>query len=278
MDAQHRADAIEYLRWHQIGQPRRQRCTSCGKWFDASYEGGAKWWPEYRRHVERGECHDPSEDEGTAAMRAKLKELGGGRARRSTGEPPKMELEPVERVQSRPKGAKYELVIAKVFMKWFGGIWRRTPLSGGWAKGEGFDVPGDLVCTIPQPFHVECKNREGWDLTDLITGINPRGSISIVEWWKQSMRECPKGKVPLLIFRRNHLADNLLMMKEEDFIKLGDIAGFTEFMPHFKLWLEVDGYTGPLVICTLTDFTSCVRPPKQSPNHKSWQPTPLSRT
>jgi hypothetical protein len=62
-----------------------------------------------------------------------------------------------KRKNSRAKGCSFELQVAKLVQAWYGGTWKRTPLSGGWSKGKGdFDVAGDLVCDLKHRLHVEC--------------------------------------------------------------------------------------------------------------------------
>lgn len=122
----------------------------------------------------------------------------------------------VKRKNSRQKGSTYERQIAKLFTKWSGVEWRRTPMSGGWSKTIDFGVAGDLVCAHDTDIHVELKNREGWCLTDLIFGL--RVNAGIVSWLKQAERDAKaNGKpVALLIFRRNRLRDSLVMHKKTD--------------------------------------------------------------
>jgi hypothetical protein len=107
------------------------------------------------------------------------------------------------RKNSRRKGNRNELDIAKVFSNWSGELVRRTPGSGGWST-EKFGVTADLVCPKKAfPFHVEVKNRQGWFLDDLVTGARDDHDKSIVQWWIQCTTSCPAKKIPLLVFRRS---------------------------------------------------------------------------
>lgn len=123
-------------------------------------------------------------------------------------------------VNGRRKGANYELKIAKLFGEAFGMEFRRTPLSGGWAKGNP-GVSGDLVCMDLDPgafpWHIECKRQEGWKLESIFTDKKEW----LNTWWKQASDECPKGKRPVLVFGRNRVPD-LAMCKYYD---IGTPAG-----------------------------------------------------
>lgn len=117
------------------------------------------------------------------------------------------------RKNSRVKGSRAELDVARMFSEWCGEEVRRTPLSGGWSNAR-FGVTADLVCANPAwPFHCEVKHRERWCLDDLVTGRRSDGTESVVQWWLQCVRSCPTvpgfagskrfAKQPLLVFRRN---------------------------------------------------------------------------
>jgi hypothetical protein len=109
--------------------------------------------------------------------------------------------------KSRTKGARFEKETCEILSKWWygqDGILRRTPGSGAWEKGMG-DV------TLPPsatdhglesfPFYVECRNREGWKLEEL---FDTEGEVH--KWWIETFtRASVFGKVPLLIFTRNHV-------------------------------------------------------------------------
>lgn len=190
-----------------------------------------------------------------------------------------VEIKPkVKRKNSREIGNRFERVVAKGFMAWFGGVWKRTPQSGGWAKGSDFGVSGDLVCTVPNPFHVECKDHKTWLFDDLITGTRQRGKTSLISWWEQACRETPRQKIngikkhPLLVFHRKRGGD-FVMMREEYFDRLDKRTGGTaQFLPMIRFYMEGLKYgTGPVVVLALKDLFRKVRPPKSSPNFKTWK-------
>lgn len=98
----------------------------------------------------------------------------------------------------RAKGAGFELRIAKLFSAALGIRLRRTPMSGGWSH-DNPDVAGDLVCIEGSfPYCVECKCAEDWRLESLFTSSHKWFD----DWWGQLLRECPDGRIPLLVFSR----------------------------------------------------------------------------
>lgn len=171
---------------------------------------------------------------------------------------------------SKSKGSSYERKIAKKLGAWSGETLRRTPQSGGWAGGAAHGVSGDLVCDRPKrwPFHCELKKREGWGLEDLIVGLraSTTDTRSVLGWWDQTIRTCPAGKMPMLIFARNHLPD-LVMMKQGDFAALTPHDFTVWFLPHFVFTTELH----TLVILALDDFIVKVRPPEKCRGHKTWR-------
>jgi hypothetical protein len=161
-------------------------------------------------------------DVAMRGTKARLRAAAGkGPARGRAQRAPETSVAKVEsdrsRKNSRVKGSRGELDVAKMFSAWCGEIVRRTPQSGGWSNAR-FGVTADLVCANPAfPFHCEVKHRESWVLDDLVTGIRRDHDKSVVRWWEQCVQSCPTDhdprapgkrrwlKEPLLVFRRNHL-------------------------------------------------------------------------
>ncbi len=157
------------------------------------------------------------ETSSVARVKEKLRAASGkSPSRGGAGAPPVTSVAKVEsdraRKNSRTKGSRAELDVAAMFSRWCGEEVRRTPLSGGWSSAR-FGVSADLVCANKAfPFSCEIKHREGWFLDDLVTGARKDHDKSIVQWWAQCVRSCPKAKLgikllfekePLLVFRRN---------------------------------------------------------------------------
>lgn len=118
-----------------------------------------------------------------------------------------------KRKNSRRKGQTAERKLVKLFEKWWGSPFFRTPGSGAFAT-RGFmnmdlqNMAGDIVTTDPQfPFCVESKKVEGWTLEQMLTS----DKTLMHEWWAQTVAETPKGKIPLLVFTKNHAATFVMM-------------------------------------------------------------------
>jgi len=121
---------------------------------------------------------------------------------------------------SKRKGATYERTIKQMILDTLGIQLERTPQSGGFAKHrEGLDsVRGDLNTFTDEKFlfHVECKNQAKW---------------SLKAWFKQANDECPKGKIPIVVFHQGQLveagtrvdiAEDFVMIRARAFFDLVD--------------------------------------------------------
>jgi len=103
---------------------------------------------------------------------------------------------------AKKKGSRAERNIAKELSEHFKVELHRTPASGGlrWHQMQGL-TRGDLVTDSPGfPFCIEVKNRESWDLRQLL-----EGNGSILDWWEQATDDATAvNKVPLLLFTKNY--------------------------------------------------------------------------
>lgn len=176
-------------------------------------------------------------------LKHRMRKASGRRASKTRGtREPETSIEKVERDRdrqdSRAKGARFENEIAKRWTKWSGEHLRRTPQSGGWSNAK-FGVTGDLVCDKKRwPFHIECKAREGWHLDDLITGLRHEDERSVRQWWLQASSQCPDGKTPLLVFKRNR-CPTLVMMRSIDWQRVmlrQPVVG--DYVPAFAVWID----------------------------------------
>lgn len=104
---------------------------------------------------------------------------------------------------SRRKGASYERIVAQLLKSFWNEEFRRTPLSGGWAKKT---ITGDIIPVDRNrdnfPFSIECKNRK---------------SVSIPAWLAQTKADCPATKLPLLIFHLPRDTEEYVCLKASDF-------------------------------------------------------------
>jgi len=116
-----------------------------------------------------------------------------------------------KKINSRKKGATYERQIAKKLSDWSNIKLRRSPQSGGW-NSRGDITPVDPKDMVDWPFNIELKNRQGWQLTELLTGNNIQ--TGILSWWKQSVRDSKiSKKIPVLIFTKNFDTDYICLEK-----------------------------------------------------------------
>lgn len=112
---------------------------------------------------------------------------------------------------SRNKGASYERSIAKLFEKVFGEAFVRTPQSGGFAKNKTAktdDFRGDIVpvdADVECKLHIECKNTQTW---------------SLPKWFEQAESDCPKSKIPCVVFHKYNTSKNYIALSLDDFLKL----------------------------------------------------------
>jgi hypothetical protein len=199
-----------------------------------------------------------------ADLKAKMREAAGrGPRRKPASAEPETSVKKVEskrkRKDSRAKGSNFERKQAKLWSRWSGCLFRRTPGSGGWSQNpDEFGVSGDLVCDDDRfPFHFELKHREEWDLADLITDVRAKDSRSVREWWRQTVKSCPKNKVPVLVFKKNRMSP-LLMVHAADFFLMklsGAAAPTADFIP--TMAVEVD--EGGLYILSQEYFFSHFR-------------------
>lgn len=112
---------------------------------------------------------------------------------------------------NRNKGASYERSIAKLFERVFGEAFVRTPQSGGFAKNKtakGDDFRGDIVPVdkeVECKLHIECKNTKTW---------------SLPKWFEQAESDCPREKIPCVVFHKYSTSKNYVALSLDDFLAL----------------------------------------------------------
>lgn len=112
--------------------------------------------------------------------------------------------------RSKTKGSNFERDVAKKFKKAYDAELVRTPQSGGFAKksAKADDFRGDIVPAdedIELSLHIECKNAKTW---------------SLPAWFKQAQSDCPKGKIPVVVFHQHGTSNDYIALSLEDFFKL----------------------------------------------------------
>ena len=112
--------------------------------------------------------------------------------------------------RSKNKGNDFERTTAKKFKAAYDVELVRTPQSGGFAKksAKANDFRGDIVPAdedIDLVLHIECKNAKTW---------------SLPAWFKQVTSDCPKGKIPVVVFHQHGTSNDYIALSLEDFFKL----------------------------------------------------------
>jgi len=154
-------------------------------------------------------------------------------------------------INGKQKGASFERLIASKLSDWSGFDLRRTPMSGGFAKGTT-SYAGDINSVNVDEkfaFSVECKNQEGWKFEHVLTLDEPVHNL----WWEQCWKDSiPTLKYPLLIFTKNRtktcgmtsvsIAETLLEQHSVDL----------KTLPHTLIWKS--SRYGAFIIFILDEF------------------------
>ena len=112
--------------------------------------------------------------------------------------------------RSKAKGSTYERDVAKMFKAHYDEELTRTPQSGGFAKksSKAVEFRGDIVSldeNVELVLHIECKCHKSW---------------SLPTWLKQSEDDCPKGRIPCVIFHKHGTSKDYITLSLEDFFKI----------------------------------------------------------
>lgn len=131
---------------------------------------------------------------------------------------------------SRKLGTSNENTVGAVLSCWFTGeasgtrggrVFHRQQGSGG---DRGFR--GDLKTPDSLFLHIECKDIQGWELTDILRSVyenNPNDQRSVINWWKQCASDAKKRAIEdfeserpkWLIFTRNNQPQYLMIEHRE---------------------------------------------------------------
>lgn len=138
-------------------------------------------------------------------------------------------------VKGRNKGSKFERDIANGISEWTGVEFKRTPMSGGWAK-TGDITPKDPKSMVKFPFNIECKNQMVFSTSALIDCAGVDINKAIKKWWKQCTDDALKSKkIPLLVMTTvrepvfvmmwSSMFKHLKMMKHSTFVLRTQVHG-----------------------------------------------------
>ena len=134
----------------------------------------------------------------------------------STDIPDSLELVPIPSStrskagkKAKRKGSVFERSLCKSFSDFWGSKFFRTPMSGGSHLRHDYNLAGD-VSTPDElfPYHVEAKNQQA--LKGFYT-IFTSAKCPVWKWWQQCVADCPKEKIPLLIFTKNYMPEFILV-------------------------------------------------------------------
>lgn len=146
-------------------------------------------------------------------------------------------------VNGKAKGARAELEVVRLITAWWAQIepeatFKRTPGSGGWAKGKGrekFGTSADLVTSSKIfPFAVEAKHRQAWSLGNVLAGKRS----PVWGWWDQAIDQALETKkVPMLWFRKNHEPWRILLPYDYPIIDVRATSiPVTDSYKGFRVW------------------------------------------
>ncbi len=117
-----------------------------------------------------------------------------------------------KRIQSKNKGNRIELKLAKILTERFGEEFRRTPMSGGWGtsnrdsniREDALEVlSGDIMCPTKFKFSIESKGRADFNFWDILNEDTEH--LEIDEWIKQAENDAKiVGKEPLVYVKVNN--------------------------------------------------------------------------
>lgn len=143
---------------------------------------------------------------------------------------------------AKVKGASYERTIAKVFKKYLNIDLVRTPQSGGFAKKstKADEFRGDITSldeSIQFNLHIEAKCHKVW---------------SLPSWIRQAKEDCPKGKIPCVVFHQQGTSNDYITLPYPSFFDLlgGTDSNKVKKLPNIKLkeeWVKIKDYEDYLI-------------------------------
>lgn len=160
-----------------------------------------------------------------------------------------------QKINSKIKGNRSELVVTKLLMGWTGHEFARVPQSGGLGWKYRMDICGDVINVDPTfyfPFSVEAKSYKNVGLASEEPSDLRKNSI-IYTFFEQCKRDADAaGKIPFLIVRQNEMPKDqyyiflhmtlMQIMKMYNYIHPkyeGDLLGFRSKEFFEKVSLEI---------------------------------------
>jgi hypothetical protein len=122
-------------------------------------------------------------------------------------------------INSKRKGNKNELRLAKMISAWTGSEFTRVPQSGGLRWSNTQNICGDIISTSPTfvfPFVIETKHYKDIPLKGSL-----RANSIVYKFWKQVCRDAERAnRLPMLILRANYWKDYVIFLDENIVVPL----------------------------------------------------------
>lgn len=127
-----------------------------------------------------------------------------------------------KKINSKAKGNRNELEVAKILSERFNRVFKRAPQSGAWGtsnkesgvRDDALEIlSGDLICPKDFKFAVEVKSRTEWNFWDMLNESTQH--LEINDWLFQVEEDAKiNNRIPLLYIKINNKKPFVLFPKE----------------------------------------------------------------
>lgn len=139
------------------------------------------------------------------------------------------------RINSKKKGDRNEVQLAKFLTKWSGSEFQRVPMSGGLHWKNKVDVCGDVINTdndFDCPVYFETKAFKHISMRESLAS-----NAAVNRIFLKAKAEAPAGKIPVLLIRVNGMPASTWMFYSTCYFKEATILSHGAFGTH-----ELYGY------------------------------------
>lgn len=173
---------------------------------------------------------------------------------------------------SRQKGAQFERQVGKLFREWAKPALKdgedpedwfcRTPSSGGRSWSKKHAQGEDLMVPAWFPYDIECRKRETWSWSALLSGDTGAGQI--LNFYFEAQRKA-KGRPVMLVFSKNH---------ESIWVLMPQFGGAGTKGHCLRTWNPIIGTDAALYLGKLTNllsllYSSVIRGVFETPEKRS---------
>lgn len=117
------------------------------------------------------------------------------------------------KINSKTKGSKAERGVSKLFQKWTGFEFTRTPASGGLRWQRKKDTVGDIICSDDKHSRYFCFSIEVKSYKDIDFSHPLYRTSKVSEFWLQALDEAKRAnKIPILMMRYNNLPKDMFFL------------------------------------------------------------------